>query len=82
MKSELFCTGENDSNLTENSTFFLEPILRLLNLQLHTTLAFLRRRKNIFVIKTRHAIGCAVNFYNAGVITRDRRIGSWVNKID
>jgi hypothetical protein len=23
-----------------------------------------------------HAIGCVVNFYNAGVVTRDRRIGS------
>jgi hypothetical protein len=26
----------------------------------------------------RHAINSAVNFYNAGVVTRDRRIGSWI----
>jgi hypothetical protein len=32
--------------------------------------------KNIFNLKTRHAIYSAVNFYNAGVVTRDRRIGS------
>jgi hypothetical protein len=25
----------------------------------------------------RHAINSAVNFYNAGVVTRDRRIVSW-----
>jgi hypothetical protein len=28
------------------------------------------------ILKTRNAISCVVNFYNAGVVTRDRRIGS------
>jgi hypothetical protein len=39
---------------------------------------FFNRRKIIFNLKTRHAINSAVNFYNAGVVTRDRRIGSWL----
>jgi hypothetical protein len=30
----------------------------------------------MFDLKTRHAISSAVNFYNAVVVTRDRRIGS------
>jgi hypothetical protein len=30
----------------------------------------------MIILKTRHAISCAVNFYNSGVVTRDRRIGS------
>jgi hypothetical protein len=30
----------------------------------------------MFNLKTRHAINSAVNFYNAGIVTRDRRIGS------
>jgi hypothetical protein len=29
-----------------------------------------------FILQTRHAISCAVNFYTAGVVTRDGRIGS------
>jgi hypothetical protein len=33
-------------------------------------------RKIIFILKTRSAIICVVNFYSAGVVTRDRRIGS------
>jgi hypothetical protein len=33
----------------------------------------------MFVCKTRQASHSAVNFYNAGVVTRDRRIGSWQN---
>jgi hypothetical protein len=33
-------------------------------------------REIIFILKTRYAISCVVNFYNAGVVTRDRRIGS------
>jgi hypothetical protein len=32
--------------------------------------------KIIFIIKTRHAISCAVNFYNAGVVTQGRVVGS------
>jgi hypothetical protein len=32
--------------------------------------------KNNYILKTRFASGCVVNFYNAGVVTRDRRIGS------
>jgi hypothetical protein len=31
----------------------------------------------MFVLKTRYAVSCVVNFYNAGVVTRGRRIGSW-----
>jgi hypothetical protein len=58
----------------------LEPILRFLNLQLQrqrcSRLEFLNRRKIVFNLKTRHAINSAVNLYNAGVVTRDRRIGS------
>jgi hypothetical protein len=41
--------------------------------------AFLHRRKIIFILKTRQAIGCVENFYNAGVVSRDRRIGSCCN---
>jgi hypothetical protein len=41
-----------------------------------TTPTFLNRRKVIFNLKTCHAINSAVNFYNAGVVTRDCRIGS------
>jgi hypothetical protein len=33
--------------------------------------------KNIFFIKTRYANWRVVIFYNAGVATHDRRIGSW-----
>jgi hypothetical protein len=31
----------------------------------------------ILNLKTRHAISCAVNFYNAGDVTKGRKIGSW-----
>jgi hypothetical protein len=51
--------------------FNLEPILRLLNLQLHTTPAML---------KTRYANSFAVNFYNAGIVTHSRRIGSCLHR--
>jgi hypothetical protein len=37
---------------------------------------FSRQRKIIFIIKTRQAIGCAVNFYNAGAVTQGRRMSS------
>jgi hypothetical protein len=30
--------------------------------------------KNIIFLKTRHAISCAVNFYNAGVVTTQGRM--------
>jgi hypothetical protein len=33
--------------------------------------------KIIFIPKMRYAISLVVSFYNAGDITRDRRIGSW-----
>jgi hypothetical protein len=39
---------------------------------------FYIRAKFFFILKTRHAIGCAVYFYKAGVATRGRRIGSWI----
>jgi hypothetical protein len=42
-----------------------------------TPVEFLNQRKIIFNLKTHHAINSAVSFYNAGVVTRDRRIGSW-----
>jgi hypothetical protein len=32
--------------------------------------------KNNFYYKRRYSISCVVNFYNAGVVTRDRGIGS------
>jgi hypothetical protein len=47
--------------------------LRLLNLQpqrqrcSRPERAFSHQRKIIFILKTRQAISCAVNFYNAGV---------------
>jgi hypothetical protein len=36
---------------------------------------FLHRRKIISILK--RAMLVVVNFYRAGVVTRDRRIGSW-----
>jgi hypothetical protein len=35
-----------------------------------------KARTNNFYSKTRYAIRCVVNFYNAGVVARDRRMGS------
>jgi hypothetical protein len=32
--------------------------------------------ENNFILKTRYAISCVANFYNAGIVTDDRRIGS------
>jgi hypothetical protein len=46
-----------------------------------TPVEFLNQRKIIFNLKTHHAINSAVSFYNAGVVTRDRRIGSWLRKM-
>jgi hypothetical protein len=37
---------------------------------------FFQQEIIFFFQKTRHAISCAVNFYNAGFVTRDRRIDS------
>jgi hypothetical protein len=34
--------------------------------------------KNDYILKTSSAIGCVVNFYYAGVVTRDSRIGSCI----
>jgi hypothetical protein len=57
-----------------------KTILRLLNLQLQrqrwSRLERFYVREKYFYYKTRHAISCAVNFYNAGVVTWSRRIGS------
>jgi hypothetical protein len=59
------------------------PILRLLNLQLQRQRfsrlgRFFQRRKTIFfVLKTRQATCGVVKIYHAGVVTRDRSIGSW-----
>jgi hypothetical protein len=38
----------------------------------------LTQEKIIFILKTRYAINSVVNFYDAGVVIRDRRIGSWI----
>jgi hypothetical protein len=55
-----------------------EPILLRLNLQpQRQRCSRLERFYITFVLKTCHAISCAVNFYNASVVTQDRRIGSW-----
>jgi hypothetical protein len=51
-------------------SFKLEPILRLFNSKLRSRLERVFVEKNIFIVKTRHAISCAVNFYNAGAVTR------------
>jgi hypothetical protein len=34
-------------------------------------------RENNFILKTRYAIGCIVNFYNTGNVGQDFWIGSW-----
>jgi hypothetical protein len=52
----------------------LEPILRLLNFQRLRCSS--RLEKNHFHSKTPYAINSVVSFYKAGVVTRDRRIGS------
>jgi hypothetical protein len=43
---------------------------------------FLHPRKIIFILKTRHAISCAAIFYNVGVVTKCRRIGSRIQSYD
>jgi hypothetical protein len=58
----------------------MEPILRLLNLQLQRQCC--SRPERFFIIeekipfKTHKATGGVVNFYSAGVVTQNRRIGS------
>jgi hypothetical protein len=60
--------------------FNQEPILRVLNLQLQRQRCCGLERfyigKIIFILKTRYAISRFVHFHNAGVVARDRRIGS------
>jgi hypothetical protein len=52
-----------------------EPIVRLFNLQLQRQrCSRLQRQRKIFFF-----ISCAVNFHNAGVVSRSRRIGSRVD---
>jgi hypothetical protein len=53
-------------------TRFQEPILLLLN----SARAFFKLEENIFVFKTLWAIR------NAGVVTRDRRIGSCFRRLE
>jgi hypothetical protein len=38
--------------------------------------SFYVREKYFYIIKMFHAISCAANFYDAGVVTPSRRIGS------
>jgi hypothetical protein len=40
--------------------------------------AFLHQRKIIFILQTLHAISSVVNFYNGGVVTRDRSFDAQV----
>jgi hypothetical protein len=40
------------------------------------------REKWFLLLKMRYAARCAVNFYSAGVVTCNRRIGSWVRSWD
>jgi hypothetical protein len=56
--------------LIVNANIFLnqEPILRLLNLQLGTTLALFKVSENIFDFKTHKATRGVENLYNAGVV--------------
>jgi hypothetical protein len=60
----------------------LEPILhvRIYSYNASVVVGYksdLHQIKTIFILKTRHAISCAVNLYYAGVVNRSRRIGSW-----
>jgi hypothetical protein len=64
---------------------YLGPILHFLNLQLQLQRCSRLERFNIgkkFNLKTRHAINSSANFYNAGVVIRDRRIVSWGEPYD
>jgi hypothetical protein len=74
---------------SKHTRVFLEPIRWLLNLQIQhqrciykcntsvvVVWSVLSSEKKNFYSKTNYAISCVVNFYNAGVVTRDRRIGS------
>jgi hypothetical protein len=53
-----------------------------LNLQLQRQLCSKLERfsseKNNFILNTRYAISCVVNFYNACIVTRDQRIGPYI----
>jgi hypothetical protein len=57
-----------------------QSYVRLLNLQLQSQRYSRLERfyigENIFIIKTRYAIRCVVNFYKAGVVNHNRKIGS------
>jgi hypothetical protein len=62
--------------------FILDPILRILNLQLQRQYCCRLQRfkkykgENIFVFNMHKASCGIVNFYSAGVVTHDHRIGS------
>jgi hypothetical protein len=61
----------------------MDPILRLLNLQLQRWRCSRLERFKVsesifFILKTCYAISCVVNFYTAGVVTRDRMIDCMV----
>jgi hypothetical protein len=73
------------SRLNQNffPIFYLDPILRLLNLQLQRQSCrrlerFIKGDENIFDFNTRGVL----NFYSAGGVIPDRRIGLWSQSYD
>jgi hypothetical protein len=58
------------------------PMFRLLNFaqlqrQRCSRLNVSKKWEIILILTTRYASGCDLHFYNAGVVTPDRRTGSW-----
>jgi hypothetical protein len=66
------------------SQCYQEQILRLLNVQLQRQRCsnVLHQRKILFILKTRHAINCAVSFYNASAVKNYNATSSTVGYIN